>query len=650
MAVVTNYTALLPQTIASWTGGSVGQSVFLTYSFSTQANSYLAGIAPSSFQPLNEAEKSVVRAALQQWANVSGVVFRETTATEGELTFGFYDLNPRGATNVAGLGSFPQPGLTTSMPGRPSVVTNVYGQGGSVAFDLNYRNTPAFASDLLHLSLHEIGHALGLKHPFDPIGNTLAPALDTGNATVMSYTSPRASTLGPLDIAAIQYLYGRPGQPTPYGIEWSAATEGLSEYGTADAQAMRGTNGPDIIRSGGGRDAIWAGGGNDVVYAAGTGIEIDGGTGWDVVYTGVTFTPGMQLTGSGSIRTLYLPGTNDIQQFSNVESYQFNNGEYWADSNRFAYRDSPGTQTFASATGRDLLVLDEGRRGDTFVLSGGSITFGHNGSTDILRGLSEVRFIDGRMVFDSNDPAAVATRLYKAALGRLPDQSGLNYYISALQSGTPLSALAEGFAGSAEFRTRFGVGSNADFVLQIYRNVLGRAPDAAGLTYWRDALDSGRSTRGVTLASVSESAENKTLMAPSLATGIWDRNETAAQVARLYASGLGRAPDEAGLASWMRGLRSGETVLSVAANIVRSPEFRAAYDVLGSQDFVQALYRNTLGRAGDGAGVAYWAAVLNGGTSRADVLFAFSESPEHQARTAANITPEDPARYGIYLT
>ena len=74
--------------------------------------------------------------------------------------------------------------------------------------------------------LHEIGHALGLKHPIDD-GNNGRPTflslgignLDSQLNTVMSYTDGAGSPLGtnmlgnpstpkPLDILAIQQIYG----------------------------------------------------------------------------------------------------------------------------------------------------------------------------------------------------------------------------------------------------------------------------------------------------------------------------------------------------------------------------------------------------------------------------------------------------------
>jgi Ca2+-binding RTX toxin-like protein len=64
--------------------------------------------------------------------------------------------------------------------------------------------------------IHEIGHALGLKHPGDYDGNDsgtppfLTQSEDNNGNAVMSYnfTSPGASTFMPFDILALQSIYG----------------------------------------------------------------------------------------------------------------------------------------------------------------------------------------------------------------------------------------------------------------------------------------------------------------------------------------------------------------------------------------------------------------------------------------------------------
>jgi nitrogen fixation protein FixH len=101
---------------------------------------------------------------------------------------------------------------------------------------------------------------------------------------------------------------------------------------------------------------------------------------------------------------------------------------------------------------------------------------------------------------------APIVRLFNAYFGRLPDQSGLDYWAGKYRSGVALNTISASFAGSGEFKNKYGALSNRDFVLLIYKNVLQRNPDASGVNYWTGKLDKGTS-RGVVMTNFSESSE-----------------------------------------------------------------------------------------------------------------------------------------------
>ncbi|MBK5223651.1 MAG: DUF4214 domain-containing protein [Acidimicrobiia bacterium] len=99
-----------------------------------------------------------------------------------------------------------------------------------------------------------------------------------------------------------------------------------------------------------------------------------------------------------------------------------------------------------------------------------------------------------------------ATRLYQAYFLRAPDAGGLQYWVGKLQGDMSLVAVSGQFAASPEFRARYGRLDDGAFVDLVYRNVLGRAPDAEGRAYWTDQMRQGR-TRGWVMVGFSESAE-----------------------------------------------------------------------------------------------------------------------------------------------
>lgn len=100
-------------------------------------------------------------------------------------------------------------------------------------------------------------------------------------------------------------------------------------------------------------------------------------------------------------------------------------------------------------------------------------------------------------------------RLYRAYFLREPDQNGfMHWYISTYQ-GWSLDRISQFFATSSEFKTRYGSLDNAGFMDLIYRNVMGRAPDANGYNYWLGQLNSGAKNRGAVMLSFSDSGEYK---------------------------------------------------------------------------------------------------------------------------------------------
>ena len=108
------------------------------------------------------------------------------------------------------------------------------------------------------------------------------------------------------------------------------------------------------------------------------------------------------------------------------------------------------------------------------------------------------------------------------------------------------------------------------------------------------------------------------------------------QVARLYVAAFGRNADSAGLIQQYAGLRAGETLAQLGDGLVGSAEFAKRYGALSDAEYVNALYRNVLGRAGDASGVAFYNGALARGASRGTVLAAFADSDEERGRLNGN--------------
>ncbi len=119
-----------------------------------------------------------------------------------------------------------------------------------------------------------------------------------------------------------------------------------------------------------------------------------------------------------------------------------------------------------------------------------------------------------QVVFDSlldsadvGGPFVPVVRLYRATFLRPPKQEGVTYWVDQARSGSSLDEIATTFAKSPEFQNRYGQLSNADFIDQIYRNILNRAPKDSGLAYWENLLRQG-TPRGKMIVNFSEASEN----------------------------------------------------------------------------------------------------------------------------------------------
>jgi M6 family metalloprotease-like protein len=134
---------------------------------------------------------------------------------------------------------------------------------------------------------------------------------------------------------------------------------------------------------------------------------------------------------------------------------------------------------------------------------------------------ARLRFADMSVALDIDGLAGKAYRIYKASFNREPDPAGYGFWLGALDGGTPLAEVAAGFVDSDEFRLLYGSNpTNAQVLDKIYRNVLGRAGDAGGTTYWLGVLDKKEDTLAGVLRGFSESDENKAGVQELIQNGI----------------------------------------------------------------------------------------------------------------------------------
>jgi Ca2+-binding RTX toxin-like protein len=539
--------------------------ISLTYSFLTVAPVGTYWMDSVGFAAMTAGQREGVKAAMATWSAVANITYTEV-ASGGDLLLGTNDQG----TASAGYATYPASGRTVYLftsnidPNNFNLVDGGYGK-----------------NVLIHELGHTLGlkHPGDYAHEDDSKdeGPFLPTATDNRDYTVMSYNQGSGVVyhgkygITPMlyDIQVAQLLYGAnmtyhtgadtyrfTGDTVPQCIwdaggvdtldfsacagatvidlnagSFSSTAPGYHNisiaYNVTIERAIAG-NGGSTIHGNDAGNVIIGGIRNDYVYLGKGSDTVTGGGGGDIVIF-ENDVENYTLSGNSATLTVKGQGTDVL---NNIPTLYFKDFIVRATDYVWIGAGGDGADVFKGGSGAELFsggagvdTVSYSRERANFTVWSANSAFkvrddSGSGGIDVTAGVERLKFSDGSGVALDIDGAAGQTyRLYQAAFNRTPDQGGFSFWLDKMDDGLGLASMAQFFLNSAENVATYGTLTDAQFVGQVYTNVLHRQPDAGGLDFYLKGLAAGL-TRAAVLADFSESPENQAAVIGSITNGI----------------------------------------------------------------------------------------------------------------------------------
>jgi serralysin len=403
----------------------------------------------NGFLKFTTIQKDNTKLALTHIASIVDLKFIETTNSDLPNTISFATNNQ---TDSGGYAYYPSTNQT----------------GSDVFLDDYWANkTLAEGTYGAYTLIHELGHALGLKHPFPSANATggfgegpfLYGQEDSAGFTMLSYTTKvenHIAQFSPLDIAALQYLYG----PS------KTSRTGNDTYKMSSTEA----------------NFIWDGSGVDTIDAttlpASATVYLTPGN-WG--YVGDSKMPFIISRGQitvnfgTTIENVFGSTYNDNLYGNNIGNYivgnEGNDNLYGLEGND-TINGGSGNDSIDGGVGIDIVEYNSKKSSNNISLDKSNITIknlANNNDIDSLKNIERLKFIDTSIAFDLDSNAGVAAKVMGAVLGKASIKNSIDFGYWLAQTDIGLSYADIG----QKALDKIGLKTNDQIVSTLWKNVIG---------------------------------------------------------------------------------------------------------------------------------------------------------------------------------
>ena len=272
-----------------------------------------------------------------------------------------------------------------------------------------------------------------------------------------------------------------------------------------------GTPDDDTIYPGGGWDVVDGGGGFDTVVIIGRSSQ------FKLVFdSGVTYID--VLSGASAM--------TERAQLNNVEQVQFLDKTVSLVVND-TIKGQPGTDFFDGGLGIDTVVYSGPQERYSITKSGNRYVVSEptgSDDTDYLSNIERLQFSNGKVALDLGGNAGQAARLIGALLGPsfIKDKALAGVVIGLIDQDYSIESIANLGLNTSFYLALAGSTKNEDFVNHVFRNVVGRPPEANEQKTYVDMLNAGTSQAALAVMAAGTEFTASQIGLTGLTSHGWD--------------------------------------------------------------------------------------------------------------------------------